>query len=76
MIEEIKDISLLKTNDVDVESAIENLGDMEMYNETLNDLFMMTPYFNTTSIKDKEKLKVIEQIQITFSFIVDVYKFN
>ena len=33
----MKDISLLKTNGVDVDSAIEILGDMEMYEETLND---------------------------------------
>lgn len=33
----MKDINLLKINGVDVEGALEILGDMEMYNETLND---------------------------------------
>lgn len=33
----MKDINLLKTNGVDVDSALELLGDMEMYDETLND---------------------------------------
>lgn len=33
----MKDISLLKDNRVDVDSALELLGDMEMYDETLND---------------------------------------
>ena len=31
------DIEFLKSNDIDVDSAIELLGDIEMYNETLND---------------------------------------
>ena len=33
----MKDIEILKNNGVDVDGAIEILGDMEMYNETLND---------------------------------------
>lgn len=33
----MKDINLLKNNGVDVDSALELLGDMEMYEETLND---------------------------------------
>lgn len=34
---EMKDVNLLKTHGVDIESALEILGDMEMYDETLND---------------------------------------
>ena len=34
---EMKDINLLKNNGVDVDSALELLGDMEMYDETLAD---------------------------------------
>lgn len=33
----MKDISLLKNNGIDVDGALELLGDMEMYEETLND---------------------------------------
>lgn len=33
----MKDINFLKNNGVDVDGAIEILGDIEMYNETLND---------------------------------------
>ena len=33
----MKDINLLKNNGVDVDSALEILGDIEMYDETLND---------------------------------------
>ena len=42
--------------------------------EDLNNLFMMTPYFNTTSPEDKAKLQNIEQLEITFAFIIDVYQ--
>ena len=40
------------------------------------DLFMMTPYYNTTSQKDKEKLKTVEELGISFSFLIDVYQKN
>lgn len=33
----MKDINLLKKNGIDVDSAVELLGDMEMYEETLTD---------------------------------------
>ena len=33
----MRDINTLKANGVDVDSALELLGDMEMYDETLND---------------------------------------
>lgn len=33
----MKDVNLLKSHGVDVDGAIEILGDIEMYNETLND---------------------------------------
>lgn len=42
--------------------------------QDIHNLFMMTPYYNTTSILDKEKLNNIKTLDITFSFIIDVYK--
>ncbi|MEE3343258.1 MAG: Hpt domain-containing protein [Bacilli bacterium] len=33
----MKDIEFLKSNDIDVDGAIEILGDIDMYNETLKD---------------------------------------
>lgn len=33
----MKDIDFLKKNDIDVDSGLEILGDIDMYNETLND---------------------------------------
>lgn len=42
--------------------------------EEVKDLFMMTPYVNTTSKADKEKLEQITALPIRFSFLIDVYK--
>ena len=42
--------------------------------EDINNLFMMTPYYNTTSKLDKEKLNNINELEITMSFIIDIYK--
>ncbi len=42
--------------------------------EDLNNLFMMTPYYNTTSTKDKEKLNDLDDLSISFSFLIDIYR--
>lgn len=42
--------------------------------EDLMDLFMMTPYYNTTSQNDKDKLKEIEELDISFCFLIDIYQ--
>ena len=39
----------------------------------IEDLFTMTPYVNTTGKADKEKLKSIEEMEISFCFIIDVF---
>lgn len=57
---------------LDKEMRIEDKATLN--NEDINNLFMMTPYYNTTSKQDKEKLKNIDKLEITFSFIIDVYK--
>jgi len=36
----MKDINILKSNGIDVDSGIEILGDMEMYDETLDDFLI------------------------------------
>ncbi len=43
-------------------------------NDEINDLFMMTPYYNTSSPKDKEKIKDINRLKIGFSFLIDIYE--
>lgn len=42
--------------------------------DDLLDLFMMTPYVNTTSKEDKEKLEQIETLNVSFCFLIDVFK--
>lgn len=44
--------------------------------DSLNNLFKMTPYYHKTSRKDIEKLNNIETLTITFSFIIDLYKIS
>lgn len=39
----------------------------------LQDLFKMTPYYYKTSLNDKAKLTNISELEVTFSFIVNVY---
>ena len=47
---------------------------MVVKKEDIQDLFMMTPYVNTTSPADKEKLKDIDDLKISFAFLIDVFK--
>ncbi len=42
--------------------------------EELHDLFLMTPYSNTTSPSDKKKLDSCDELSVTFAFIIDIYK--
>ncbi len=37
-------------------------------------LFKMTPYYHKTSLKDFNKLENIDNLDITFAFIIDVYQ--
>lgn len=62
---------------------IDNLDLIKEYKikdvKTLNkddaiDLFKMTPYYHKTSLKDFNKLEKITKLNITFSFIIDVYQ--
>ncbi|MBR4462801.1 MAG: methyltransferase domain-containing protein [Erysipelotrichaceae bacterium] len=42
--------------------------------EELHDLFLMTPYSNTTSVSDKKKLNSCDGLSVTFAFIIDIYR--
>ncbi|MBO4919609.1 MAG: methyltransferase domain-containing protein [Erysipelotrichaceae bacterium] len=42
--------------------------------QDIADLFMMTPYYNTTSQKDKDKLQTADELEISFSFLIDIYR--
>ena len=45
----------------------------ELDNEDLNNLFMMTPYYHKTSTTDKNKLKNIDKLDVSFDFLIDIY---
>lgn len=71
-------------NEVD-KNNIEGLELMKEYtikdkailnNDSLNNLFKMTPYYHKTSKKDMEKMNNISSLEVTFSFIIDVYKIS
>ncbi|MBQ6479126.1 MAG: methyltransferase domain-containing protein [Erysipelotrichaceae bacterium] len=42
--------------------------------QDIRNLFMMTPYYNTTSQRDKEKLQNVDELEISFAFLIDVYR--
>lgn len=42
-------------------------------NEDINNLFKMTPYYHTTSQKDKDKLSNINELDVNFDFLIDVF---
>lgn len=42
-------------------------------NEDINNLFKMTPYYHTTSQKDKDKLKSINELDVNFDFLIDIF---
>ena len=44
--------------------------------EDLHNLFMMTPYYNTTSQSDKQKLETIDELEVGFCFVIDLYRFD
>lgn len=70
---EIEDISI---DGLYIDKEIKISNHALLNKEDIQNLFMMTPYYNTTSPVDKEKLNSIDQLDITFSFIIDVYKKN
>lgn len=70
---EIEDIPI---DGLTIEKQIRIDNKARLNNEDLANLFMMTPYYNTTSKSDKDKLKGVDSLNVTFSFIVDIYKKN
>ena len=71
-------VYLNEDKDMDIEGLVKEkqirLTQKKMVcGQDIADLFMMTPYVNTTSKADKEKLKEIQELEISFSFIIDIY---
>lgn len=68
---EVEDINI---ENMEIVEHIEVENKSLLNNEDLSNLFMMTPYIHSTSQKDKGKLKNINELEVTFSFVIDVYK--
>lgn len=69
----INEVENIQIEGLKLDKEIKISNTAHLNNEDLQNLFMMTPYVNTTSISDKEKLNSITDLKVTFSFIVDVY---
>lgn len=67
---EVKDIELPGLKHVR-QIAIESQSILD--HKEIADLFMMTPYYNTTSPEDKEKAFSLDELKVSFCFIIDVY---
>ena len=70
---------LNEVNDIEIDglSLIKHLpisNKVVLDNTDLINLFSMTPYYNTTSIKDKEKINTLDKLEITFSFMIEIYQ--
>ncbi len=63
---EIPGLKLVKEYSIDSKGTLNN--------EQLIALFKMTPYYHTTSDKDKEKLNSINELSVTFDFIISIYE--
>ena len=63
---DIKGMKIIKHLEIDNNACLNN--------EDLKNLFMMTPYVNTTAKADIEKLDKIDNLNVTFSFIIDIYQ--
>lgn len=69
----LNEIENIKISGLNLEKEIKISNHALLNKEDIHNLFMMTPYYNTTSKLDKEKLNNIDCLDVTFSFIIDVY---
>lgn len=70
----LNEIENIKIDGMYLDSEIKISSNVNLNKQDIQNLFKMTPYYNTTSKIDKEKLNNIETLNITFAFIIDVYK--
>lgn len=70
----LNDGQIDKLNNFKIEETIHISNTSTLNNEQLLNLFSMTPYFYKTKQSDKDKLNDINSIDMTFSFIISVYK--
>lgn len=65
-IDEIEGLKIIKSYEISDKKLLDN--------ETIKELFMMTPYSHKTSKDDAKKLDELEELAISFSFIITIYK--
>lgn len=70
----LNEIENIRIDGMYLDSEIKISNHATLNNDELHNLFMMTPYYNTTSKVDKDKLNNIDKLDVTFSFIIDIYK--
>lgn len=70
----LNEIEEIEIDNMIIDSHIEIENKSLLSNSDLKNLFMMTPYIHSTSQKDKDKLELVDELEVTFSFIIDVYK--
>lgn len=70
----LNQIENIRIDGLYLDSEIKISSTATLDNTDIQNLFMMTPYYNTTSKTDKDKLNDIASLQITFSFIIDIYE--
>ena len=46
----------------------------KLNNGELIDLFKMTPYYHKTSLNDFNKLNEVDELEVSFEFIISVYE--
>ena len=62
------DISLKKENEIHISNTF------EVNNDNAFNLFQMTPYAYKTSVESMSKLKKIDTMKITASFVIRLYR--
>ena len=70
----INEVEDIRIENMYLDKEIKISSKAKLNKEDILNLFMMTPYYNTTSIIDKQKLENIDSLDINFSFIIDIYK--
>ena len=70
----LNEVENIEIENMEIDKHLEIENKSLLNNEDLLNLFMMTPYIHSTSQKDKDKLKDINELEVTFSFVIDVYK--
>lgn len=70
-VNEVEDIPI---EGMELEKEIAIQEKRSLVKSDLQNLFTMTPYYNTTSASDKEKLDHLDSLDVSFCFLIDIYR--